>query len=224
MNGNLNGQEDNKSRAQVFFEKALSDLKKTNYPLAEFYLLAAIKEDPENPEFKGKLEEVQKILAQEKEAAEKAKACEAPPPVSAPVQPRVGKKPDAAGDKGPRLFGIRIKKLNTRAIYAILGISLGIAVAYSVYATLTKQDAHVNIGDIKKIYGIELKSASLGEGKIQGFITESWKAMSREERATKAEQFFQDFHKSQGIKTLVLWDDNFSVAAEVSESGVNISP
>ncbi|MDD5222763.1 MAG: hypothetical protein PHE84_02130 [bacterium] len=230
MNGNQNVPEDSKSRAQVFFEKALSDLKKMNYPLAEFYILAAIKEDPENQEYVGKLQELQKILAQEKEAAKQAGAGEVPPAdlppadLPAPAKQRAIKKPDLEVKKIPRIFGIPVKHMNPRIVYVILGVSLGIAVAYSVYATMNKQEAHVNIGDIKNIYGIELKSASLGEGKIQGFVTESWKAMPRAEREAKVQQLFLDFHKNQRVKTLVFWDDNFSVAAEVSESGVNVSP
>ena len=230
MNGNEISQEDHKSRARAFSEKALSDLKKSNYVLAEFYLQAAVKEDPENQEYKEKLDQVQKALAREKEEAEQAEARKVPLPDSdpqalfAPDKPRAEKKPEKAAKKGPRLFGIPVKNLNTRAIYSTLGILLGIAVAYSVYATLTKQDARANIADIKKIYGIELKSASVGEGKFQGFITEAWNAVPREEREKKVKRLFQDFRKSRGIKTLVLWDENFSAVAEASVSGVNISP
>ena len=224
MNGDKDKPDDHKSRGQAFFDKALSDLKKSNYPLAEFYLRAAVKEDPENQEYQGKLEEVQKALAREKEADEQARTSEVPLPGSAPEKARAGKKTNQVAKKGSRLFGIPMGNLNPQVVLTILGIILVIAVSYSVYATLTKQDAHVNIADIKNIYGIELKNASVGEGKLQGFTTESWNAMPREEREKKVRRLFQDFRKSGGIKTLILWDEKFSMVAEVSESGVNISP
>lgn len=224
MSENESKLEDPKIRARAFFDKALKDLYKSNYSVAEFYFQAAVKEDPENQEYQVKLEEVQKILTQEKGAAEQAKACKAPPPGSSPAQPQGGQKKDLAAKKGFRIFGITLKNTNPRIIYATVAVLLAIAVSYSIYATLTKQDAHVNIADVKKIYGIELRNASLGEGKLQGFITESWSAMPRGEKEIKVRQLFQDFHKSRGIKNLILWDENFSAAAEASESGVNISP
>lgn len=230
MSGNESNPENKKDRARAFFDKALVDLRKANYPLAEFYLQAAVKEDPETQEYRDKLEEVRKVLAQEKEAAEQARAAVAaipdspPPNLFPPAKPKSVKKPGPKGKKGPSLFGIPLKNLNPRVIYTTLGILLGIAIAYSVYAFMTKQDAHVNIGDIKKIYGIDLKSASMGEGKLQGFITESWNAMPRNEKELKIRQLFLDYRERTGIKTLILWDDNFSAVAQASKSGVSISP
>jgi len=225
MNGNEGNQGDNKSRARAFYEKALSDLKKSNYPLAEFYLQAAVKEDPETQEYRDKLEEVQKALAQEKEAAEAAIPDSPPSNLFAPAKPKSVKKPGQKEKKGPSLFGIPIKNLNPRVVYTTLGILLGIAVAYSVYASLTKQNAHVDIGDINKTYGIEMKSSSQGDGELHGIVvTESWKAMTPEEKEKKIGRLFQDYRKIKGIKLLVFWDDRFSEVARASESDVSVSP
>ncbi|MCX5859813.1 MAG: hypothetical protein NT056_07965 [Proteobacteria bacterium] len=228
MIGNEDNHKDNKSRALAFLEKALGDLKKDNYPLAEFYLLAAVKEDPENPEYQTKLEEVRKILAQnkEKEAAQTPRTCE--PALSGQLNsasaPRPGPKKSSPKEKGFKLFGIRVKKMSPRAIYSILGVLLGLAVVYSVYASLTKQNAHVDISDINKTYGIALESSSQGGGELHGIVVgEAWRAMPTEEKEKKIRQIFQDYKRIKGIKILIFWDERFSEVARASESGIKIS-
>ena len=231
MNGNQRTSDNNKSRARAFYEKALIDLKKSNFPLAEFYLQAAVKEDPEPREYQDKLEEVRKALDREKkEEAEPAQARSGrlpdPPPsdLLALAQAPAGKKPGKTAGKGQKFFGIPVKNLNPRVVYSTMGILLGMAIAYSVYASLTRQAAHVDIGDINKVYGIEMKSSSQGDGELHGIVvTESWKAMTPEEKEKKIGRLFQDFRTAKKIKLLIFWDERFSEVARASESGVKIS-
>jgi len=228
MIGNEDNHKDHKSRAQAFLEKALGDLKKANYPLAEFYLQAAVKEDPENQEYKNKLEEVRKILGQdkEKEAAQTPRTCE--PALSGQLNsasaPRPGPKKSGPKAKEFKLFGIRLKKMSPGAIYSILGVLLGLAVVYSVYASLTRQNAHVDISDINKTYGIALKSSSQGGGELHGIVVDgAWRAMPREEKEKKIGRIFQDYQRIKGIKILIFWDERFAEVARASKSGVTIS-
>jgi hypothetical protein len=235
MKNDTGGGADDKAEARAFFEKASDDIRRSNYPLAEFYLQAAVKKDPDNQEYRAKLEEVRKIIGIERKE-KPVRKIEALKPgredysrskrmgelLGSLAPEEKGRQMTPSGAEGLWVFGFRVKGLSSRALYAILGVALGLAVVYSFFSFLGRGNPRVEVAELKSVYGIEFQSASIVDREFHGIVSDSWNQMDRAEKEEKVSLLFKTFQEKRRIESLILWDKNYQTVAKASDFGVKI--